>query len=83
MTGPMGSTELAKFLYEAWRRRQDMLNPAQDDRGRVRNFNHRLVQTGRDRPRPRWEHLDTLQQGVWQDVAVEACKIMADAMGAA
>ena len=74
----IGTPELAQRLYERWRAKQDLVNPARDDRGPVRNRDHFLVEPTRDMPRPKWQHLDTTQQGVWLAVAAEACEAIAE-----
>jgi hypothetical protein len=65
----IGSEELAKRLYEVWRRKQDLIAPVADE------------WTRRDRPRRSWDHIGTVQQTVWREVADEAGRVLADAMG--
>lgn len=83
MTLMIGTSELAERLYSAWRRRQDLLNPVSEELPPFRDEDGLLVTPQRDRPRPKWEHLDTLQQDVWKTVAEEAARTLVDAMGAA
>lgn len=73
----IGTSELAKRLYEKWRERQDRMAPLPigiDKDGHWKYGSHAT--------RPKWEHLTTIQQDVWKDVASAACNVLVEAMGA-
>ena len=67
VTLQIGTDELAKRLYEAWRQREDVIAPT--------------IETY-PKPRPKWRYLDSLQQDVWRAVAEEAGHALADVMEA-
>jgi hypothetical protein len=81
------TSALAERLYEAWRAKQDFLDPLPDmetdegwEQGRRARLGYFRIQ--RTRPRPRWALLTAAEQDVWKAVAEAAGRVMADAMGA-
>ena len=77
----IGTSELAERLYERWRARQDFVSPLVTEEWERRisiSVIHHIV-----RPRPKWEQLDSVQQGVWRAVAEEAAHVLVEATGAA
>lgn len=66
---------LGQACYEAWRRRKDLTNPQRfNDYG---NWDLRG-----DRPRPKWEHLDSVEQETWKCIADAISDLIGEAMGA-
>lgn len=73
----LGTEELAKAMYDAWKKRMDVVEPVLGNQ-----FHWSGKQSDNPRPRPRWEHLTSIQQSVWRDVARDIGGVLADAMGA-
>lgn len=77
-------TELARRMYEAWRKQIDVLRPMQQESPWACS-GHGIPhwpQMNRDFHRPKWEHLDSIEQGVWKNMASDLASTLADAMGA-
>ena len=75
----IGTDELAKRLYDAWRQKMDRIDPVTMEEI-WQSINRVSVATSTVRPRPTWKHLDSVQQGVWRAVAQEAGRALAEAM---
>ena len=71
--------ELAKRLYDTWRQKMDRIDPVTMEEV-WQSIDRGSVTTSTVRPRPTWEHLDSIQQDVWRAVAEEAERALADAM---
>ena len=71
--------ELAKRLYDTWRQEMDRIDPVTMEEV-WQSIDRGSVTTSTVRPRPTWEHLDSIQQDVWRAVAEEAERALADAM---
>jgi len=77
----IGTGELAKRLYDAWRQKVDRIDPLTMEEV-WQSIDRGSVTTSTVRPRPKWEVLDSVQQDVWRAVAEEAGRALADAMEA-
>ena len=77
----IGTDELAKRLYDTWRQEMDRIDPVTMEEV-WQSIDRGSVTTSTVRPRPTWEHLDSVQQGVWRAVAQEAGRALADGMEA-
>ena len=75
----IGTDELAKRLYDVWRQKVDRMAPVTMEEV-WQSIDRGSVATSTVRPRPTWEHLDSVQQGVWRAVAQEAGRTLANAM---
>ena len=81
VTLQIGTDELAKRLYEAWRQRVDRIDYLLLEEVWT-TLNGKSVTTSTVRARLKWEKLDSIQQDVWRTVAEEVGRALADAMDA-